>query len=92
MVDERGARLRQLSYEALKALAAAPVEHVMVRSRPATIGIIVLPAADGAIRIVVQGFMKGRLLPGSNVALDGFYKHPDGSVSAMPDEEFNEFD
>jgi hypothetical protein len=25
-------------------------------------------------------------------ALDGFYKHPDGTVTAMPDEEFYEFD
>jgi hypothetical protein len=27
-----------------------------------------------------------------HVALDGFYKHPDESVTPMPNEEFYEFD
>lgn len=43
-------------------------------------------------RVVVQGFIKARFIPGKHVALDGFYKHADGSVSAMPDEELYEFD
>jgi hypothetical protein len=29
---------------------------------------------------------------GQNVALDGFYKYPDGTVAPMPNEEFYEFD
>ena len=92
MVSEHGARLRLLTYDALKAYAVAPIEHVMVESRPATIGVIVLPAPGGAIRVVVQGFMKGKLFLGSSVALDGFYKHPDGTVAVMPDEELSDFD
>ena len=90
MVDQRGAKLRELTFEELKLQASGPV-GVTVESRPATIGVHVLSAADGAIRVVVQGFLKGRLF-GSSVALDGFYKHPDGRVAAMPDEEFYEFD
>lgn len=92
MVNERGAQLRREPYEEIRKYATAPPEQVMVESRPATIGVIVLPAPDGALRVVVQGFMKARILSGSSVALDGFYKHEDGSVSVMPDEELSEFD
>jgi hypothetical protein len=92
MVNEHGARLRLLTCDALKARAEAPVEHVMVESRPATIGVIVLPAPGGAIRVVVQGVMKNKRFPGSSVALDGFYKNPDGTVGVMPAEELQEFD
>lgn len=91
MVNERGARLRQMSFESLRPFGAAPMEEVTIQGRPATIGVIVLPLANGGIQVVIQGFMKGRWF-GSSVALDGFYKHPDGRVSAMTDREFYEFD
>jgi hypothetical protein len=61
-------------------------------ARPATIGIIVQPLPSGGLRVVVQGFMKARFMPRKHVALDGFYKYPDGTVSPMPSEEFYEFD
>jgi len=35
---------------------------------------------------------KARFIPGKHVALDGFYKRPDGTVSTMPNDEFYEFD
>jgi len=89
MVDERGQRLRQLPFEELKQLSA-PIEHLTVESRPATIGTIVQSLPSGGIRVVVQGFMKARLL-GKHVALDGFYKHPDETLAPMPSEEFYEF-
>jgi hypothetical protein len=92
IVDERGERLRKMTQEELKMLAAKPPEQLLVESRPATIGIIVQPKSDGNLRVVIQGFMKARFIPGKHVALDGFYKHPDGNVSTMPDEEFYEFD
>jgi len=91
IVDERGERLRKLSLEELKNLGGA-IEEIVVESRPATIGIIVQSKPDGSLRIVVQGFMKWRFFGGKHVALDGFYKHPDGTVSAMPDGEFYKFD
>jgi hypothetical protein len=92
IVDERGERLRKLTQEELKKIGAEPLEELIVESRPATIGIIVQPKPDGSLRVVIQGFMKVRFVPGKHVALDGFYKHLDGTVSTMPDEEFYEFD
>ncbi|MHB8503592.1 MAG: hypothetical protein ACYDHE_21935 [Candidatus Acidiferrales bacterium] len=92
IVNERGERLRKLTQEELKKLAAGPTEHLIVESRPATIGIIVQSKPDGSLRVVIQGFMKARFIPGKHVALDGFYKHPDETVSTMPNEEFYEFD
>lgn len=89
-MNERGARLRNLSFEELTRPGEAPIEHMNVESRPATIGIVVQPRPDGGIRVVIQGFMKAKLL-GQNVALDGFYKYPDGTVAPMPNEEFYEF-
>lgn len=73
-------------------LRSEPTENVSINSRPATISIIVQPRADGSLRVVVQGFMKSRWLPWKDVAVDGFYKHPDGTVTSMTKEEFYEFD
>ena len=87
IVNERGARLRRLPFEELARVAETPIEHLSVESRPATISIIVQPLPSGGIRVVVQGFMKAKLL-GQNVALDGFYKYPDGTIAQMPCEEF----
>ena len=92
IVDERGQQLRKMGWEELMKLASEPPERSFVESRPATIGIIAQTRSDGSLRVVIQGFMKARFIPGKHVALDGFYKHADGSVSAMPDEEFYEFD
>jgi hypothetical protein len=92
IVDESGERLRKFTFEDLGRLMTAPMEHITVESCPATISIIVQANADGSLRVVVQGFMKARFVPGSHVALDGFYKHQDQSLTPMPDEEFYEFD
>jgi hypothetical protein len=97
IVNERGQKLRQLKFEELqqliKALADGPIERLTVDSRPATIGVIVEPRADGTLRVVVQGFMNARHVPLlKHVALDGFYKHSDETVTPMPAVEFYEFD
>jgi len=92
LVDERGARLRKLSFNDLRKLEHAPIERINFDNRPATIGIVVQPQPDGGIRVVVQGFMKARWLFGQHVALDGFYKRRDETVTPMPNEEFYEFD
>lgn len=91
IVNERGEQLRKLRFEELKQLGDAPLEHLEVDSHPATIGIIVQSLPSGGIRVVVQGFMKARIL-GKHVALDGFYKYADETVAPMPDGEFYEFD
>jgi hypothetical protein len=77
MVKERGSRLRGIPFADLKGLADKPLEHVLVESRKATIGTIVLPLPTGGIQVVLQGFMEHRFMPGESVALDGFYKYPD---------------
>jgi len=92
IIDERGEQLRKLTQEELKKLSAEPPEQLIFDSRPATIGIIVQSKPDGNLRVVIQGFMKARFVPGKHVALDGFYKHRDGTVTPMPNEEFYEFD
>lgn len=93
IVNERGERLREVAFEELQKLAAEPNEQLTVEARPATIGIIVQAMPSGGLRVVVQGFMKARFIPGmQHVALDGFYKYPDGTVAPMPSEEFYEFD
>jgi hypothetical protein len=91
IVNERGERLRKLTQEELKTLGAKPTEQLFVESRPATIDIIVQSKPDGTLRVVVQGFMEARLIPGKNVDLDGFSKNPDGSVSPMSHKKFYEF-
>jgi hypothetical protein len=96
IVNERGQKLRQLPYEELRNLAKPPsdgeIERLFVDSRPSTIGVIVETRPDGALRVVVQGFMNARLLPLiRHVALDGFYKHPDESITPMMGADFHEF-
>lgn len=84
VVNERGNTLRSLSPDELIAASKRPIESLRIGRRSATIGVIVQTRPDGSLRVVVQGFMSTRFLPGKNVALDGFYK--------MPDKEFYEFD
>jgi hypothetical protein len=36
--------------------------------------------------------MKARLFFGNHVALDGFYMHPNGSVTQIPNDEWYEFE
>ena len=97
IVNERGQKLRQLKFEELgkliKPLPEGPLERLTVDSRPATIGIIVERKTDSTLRVVVQGFMNARHVPlVKHVALDGFYKHADETVTPMPATEFYEFD
>ena len=91
LVKTRGSELRQRPYGELQLLTNAPVEDVTVDSRPATIATIVDTMPDSSIRVVLQGFVGARL-PGKHVALDGFYKYPDGAVKPMSDDEFLDFD
>jgi hypothetical protein len=88
MIEERGSRLRQLPLEELKQLSSKPNEDVKVESRKATIGTIILPLPSGGIQVVLQGFLEHHLHAGKSVAMDGFYKYPDETVSEMKEEEF----
>ena len=92
IVNERGKRLRRLTFDELKQVASDGGETVTVESRPATISVIVQPGPSDTLRVVVQGFLKAKLVPGKHVALDGFYKHRNGTVTPMPEREFYDFD
>jgi hypothetical protein len=94
LVDARGHELRSHTYERLLVLEA-PRERVEINGRRGTIAVIVEPCSDDRIRIVVQGFLAWSLLGVvvfSQVALDGFYKHRDNSVTPMKDKEFYDYD
>ncbi len=90
IVNRRSEDLRTRTWEQITALALEPIEHIEVESRPATITVMTEPVGD-QLRVVVRGFMKHKYFPGSSVALDGFYKHRDGHVTAMPDNEFHRY-
>jgi hypothetical protein len=92
IVDERGERLRGTSIEDLKQLTNQSDEQITVGSRPATISVLVQPKPDGSVRVVLQGFMKALFLPGKHVAINGFYKHPDGTVTPMSSSELYDYD
>ena len=91
MAKSRGDSLRQLSKTELLKLKG-PIEHVTLDGRSGTFATIVEECAEGSLRVVVQGFLQARWFPGKHVALDGFYKHENGTVSPMPDNEFHDFD
>ncbi len=92
IVDERGRRLRQKTFAQLKQLANESSERITVESRSATIETIVLPLASGGLQVVARGFLEHRLMPGKSVAMDGFCKHPDETITPMTDREFRDFD
>jgi hypothetical protein len=92
IVKGRGERLRELPFNELKLLSNQAAEDIMVKSKKAKIGIIIRTLPSGGIQVVLQGSMEHRFLPGKSVALDGFYKYPDDTASAMKAEEFWEFD
>jgi hypothetical protein len=93
MVNARGCKLRDLSWQEIEQLNDSLIEELVVDSRPATIATIVQPMPDASLRVVIQGFMNARLFPlFKHVALDGFYKQPDGTVKPMLDDEFYDFD
>jgi hypothetical protein len=92
IVNERGERLRKLSYAELDNFGSRPAEFVEVDGRQGSVAVIVLHPVPNTLQVVVQGFLRHRFLPGASVALDGFYKYRDGSVAPMQPQEFYGFD
>jgi hypothetical protein len=88
MVDEQGRMLRALSYAELEHLAE-PMRHFQIERRNARIASIA-ERAGAEVRVVVQGLVKA--LIGYHVALDGFYKDPEGRMRDMPEDEFRNYD
>jgi len=92
LVNERGRRLRQLSFEELEHLGLPP-ETLTVESRHATIITSIEHQHDGRLQVLLRGTMAPRFLPlGHHLAIDGFYKDPDGTVTPMLDREFHQWE
>ena len=92
MAKTRGDRLRQLSKTELLKLQDGSIEHVTLDGRFGTFATIIEECRDHSLRVVIQGFLQTHWFPGKHVALDGFYKHENGTVSPLPDDEFYSFD
>jgi hypothetical protein len=95
LVDERGRGLRSKSRAELLDLQYLPTEKVEINGQRGTISLIVEEETEGSLRVVVQGFLDTKSFPRigvKHVALDGFRMDPNGNLSELRDEEFNEFD
>jgi hypothetical protein len=91
MVRERGQKLRLLAYERLMVMNNESAERVNVGTRKGTIATF-CEIRDGERVAVVRGNLDTWLPCIKSVARDGFYKHPDGSVRDMPDDELYDYD
>ena len=92
MVHRRSEQLRELAPEDLRRAGDEPIQRVTVGARRGTIAVIVQQTPTGALKVVIQGFLRKRLVPIKDVAIDGFYKYPDGAVADMSPDEFYDFD
>ncbi|MBL0156962.1 MAG: hypothetical protein IPP47_07660 [Bryobacterales bacterium] len=94
MVEERGRILRALPYDQLARLADEPTMEVVVGNRKGQVGVVVEQCEGDQLKVVVQGFINAfeRLPMFKGVALHGFYKHRDGTVTEMGNEEFYGYD
>lgn len=93
IVEDRGWALRALPWGRLREMNDVRPEIVTVGKRKGTVSVIVEPGQEGSLKVVVQGFLDSCWFPRlQTVALDGFYKHPDDSVTEMRDSEFWDYD
>ena len=92
MVRERGQKLRLLAYEPLMVKTNESAERVNVGTRKGTIATFCAIRDGERVAVVLRGNLD-TWLPGiKSVARDGFYKHRDGSVTDMPDDELYDYD
>jgi len=91
-VRERGQALRQLAYDRLATMNNEASEHVIVGTRTGTIATFCQVCDAERVAVVLRGHLD-TWLPGiKNVARDGFYKHRNGSITDMPDDELYAYD
>ncbi len=92
MVCERGQKLRLLAYELLMVMNNESAERVNVGTRKGTIATFSEIRNGERVAVVLRGNLD-TWLPGiKSVARDGFYKHRDGSIIDMPDDELYDYD
>ncbi len=91
MVRERGQKLRLLAYERLIVMNNVSAERVNVGTRKGTIETFYEIREGERVAVIVHGRLD-TWFPGiKSAARDGFYKHRDGSVTEMPEEELADY-
>jgi hypothetical protein len=92
MVRERGDRLRPLAYDRLMGMKDGPPERVSVGKRSGTIATR-CQACDGErVAVVIRGDLDTWFSFIKSISRDGFYKHRDGSITEMSDDEYYDYD
>jgi len=92
LADERSAKLSTLTFAELVGHAADP-ETVKVGGRAGSLCTYVEHRQNGTLRVVVHGLLRFKWIPFmSSVAVQGFYKHPDDTITPIPEDEYNELD
>ena len=92
LADERSAKLSTLTFAELVGHAIDP-ETVKVGGRAGSLCTYVEHRQNGTLRVVVHGLLRFKWIPFmSSVAVQGFYKHPDDTISPIPEDEYNELD
>lgn len=92
LADERCARLAKLTFAELTT-HSVDAETIKLGGRTGSLTTHVEHRPDGSLRVVVHGLLRFKWIPFMNsVAVQGFYKHPDGSVGTIPDDEYNALD
>ena len=92
MVRERGQKLRLLACERLLVMTNESVERVNVGTRKGTIATFCEIRDGERVAVVLRGDLDTWLPRIKSVARDGFYKHRDGSVTDIPDDELYDYD
>jgi hypothetical protein len=91
-VRERGQALRLLPYQRLLGMKHEPAEPVAVGGRAGTIATYCRACDHHRVAVVLRATLDTWLPRVKSVARDGFYKHRDGSITDMPDDELYDYD
>jgi hypothetical protein len=92
MVRERGRQLRLLAYERLIVTKNDTAERIYVGGRKGTIETFCKVRDGEQVAVVVRGKLDTWLPLIKRVFRDGFYKHRDGSITDMVDDELHDYD
>ncbi len=92
LVRDRTAALRTVPFADLVRRKRTASEDARLGWRRGSLEVLVESQDTDAVRVIVLGSLQIPLLPVYTRAVDGFYKRADGTVGAVPDEEFREFE
>jgi hypothetical protein len=95
LVEERVQALTGLSYSELQTWPVESSTDITIEGRSGAITVFINDHAGDGLLIVVHGFVDravARLFSPTIVALDGFWKHCDGSVSPASPSDLEEYD